>query len=82
MQPENGFLAGTIIDVKLDTLTLKDFNQKQWQIQYHNIFIPPLLELTEGEQIKIKGKLTGFTIDTELGLGNTVEMNFCTLDKQ
>ena len=58
MQPENGFLAGTIIDVKLDTLTLKDFNQKQWQIQYHNIFIPPLLELTEGEQIKIMGEKT------------------------
>ncbi len=38
--------------------------------------------MKEGEQIKIKGKLTGFTIDTELGLGNTVEMNFCTIDSK
>lgn len=45
-------------------------------------YLESFSKIHEGEQIKIKGKLTGFTIDTELGLGNTVEMNFCTLDKQ
>lgn len=62
MQPENGFLAGTIVDAKLDTLIIKDFNQKQWQIYYHNIFIPPVLELTEGEQIKIMGEKTASSV--------------------
>lgn len=35
----------------------------------------------EGETISLKGKLTGFTIDTELGLGNTIEMNFCSINQ-
>jgi uncharacterized protein YpmB len=36
----------------------------------------------EGEKISLKGKLTGFAIDTEMGLGNTIEMNFCSLNQQ
>lgn len=32
-------------------------------------------------EIYIQGIITGYTIDTELNLGNTVEMNFCTLKK-
>ncbi len=35
----------------------------------------------EGEKISLKGKLTGFAIDTEMGLGNTIEMNFCSLNQ-
>lgn len=35
----------------------------------------------DGEKISLKGKLTGFTIDTEMGLGNTIEMNFCSLNQ-
>jgi heme/copper-type cytochrome/quinol oxidase subunit 2 len=56
MNPEEGFLAGTIKEAKLDTIILIDFNQKKWNIYYHNVFIPPIIEITEGEQIKLVGK--------------------------
>ena len=32
-----------------------------------------------GSDIAVQGIITGYTIDTDLGLGNTIEMNFCTL---
>lgn len=38
--------------------------------------------LQPGAHIRIKGKLSGFTIDTDLGLGNTIEMNFCNLESK
>jgi hypothetical protein len=31
----------------------------------------------EGDSLNIKGKIAGFTIDTDLGLGNTIQMIFC-----
>jgi Tfp pilus assembly protein PilO len=37
-------------------------------------------ELEAGQLIRIKGKFTGYTLD-ELGLGNTLEMNFCSIEK-
>ncbi|HAD33840.1 MAG TPA: hypothetical protein DCF44_04995 [Chitinophagaceae bacterium] len=37
-------------------------------------------ELEVGQHICIKGKFTGYTLD-ELGLGNTLEMNLCTIEK-
>ncbi len=58
MQPDSGFLAGTILEVKMDTLVLEDFNQIKWQIYFKDVFIPPVIEITEGEQIKILGKKT------------------------
>lgn len=33
--------------------------------------------LQVGQQIAIKGILTDFNIDTELNLGNTIQMNYC-----
>ena len=38
--------------------------------------------LKEGQAVCIKGKLCGYNIDTDLGLGNTLQMNYCSLDKQ
>ncbi|MBL7765710.1 MAG: hypothetical protein JNJ58_06445 [Chitinophagaceae bacterium] len=35
----------------------------------------------EGDSTCIKGIVTAFTQDLELGLGNTLEMNFCSLEK-
>jgi len=35
----------------------------------------------EGQEVVIKGKISGFNIDTELGLGNTIQMNYCSLHK-
>jgi hypothetical protein len=34
--------------------------------------------LKPGDAIAVKGIITGYTIDTDLGFGNTVEMNYCT----
>lgn len=34
--------------------------------------------LKPGDVIAVKGIITGYTIDTDLGFGNTVEMNYCT----
>ena len=55
MNPTDGFLSGTITDAKQDTIYLMDFNQKKWTILYHDVFIPPVIDLTEGENIKIVG---------------------------
>ena len=38
-------------------------------------------DLKPGSDIAVQGIITGYTIDTDLGLGNTIEMNFCTLKK-
>jgi hypothetical protein len=55
MNPEAGFLAGEIIDYKIDTLLIKDFKGKNWTIFYHDIFIPPIIELEKGVKIKVMG---------------------------
>lgn len=36
----------------------------------------------EGQLVSIKGKLTGFTLDLDLGLGNTIQMNYCSINKK
>lgn len=68
MQPDSGFLAGTILEVKIDTLVLEDFNQIKWQIYFKDVFIPPVIEITEGEQIKIMGEKTkeGYFVAREI----------------
>lgn len=38
--------------------------------------------LQQGTLVSIKGKLSGYTVDTDLGLGNTIEMNFCNLENK
>ncbi len=55
MNPEAGFLAGEIIESKIDTLLIKDFNDKNWTIFYHDMFIPPIIELEKGVKIKVMG---------------------------
>lgn len=45
-------------------------------------YLEEFSSLTEGQSINLKGKMTGFTIDTDLGLGNTIELNYCTLNKK
>lgn len=34
--------------------------------------------MKEGDDVTIKGKISGFEIDNELGLGNTIQMNYCS----
>jgi len=39
-------------------------------------------QVKPGDSLGIKGKMIGYTIDTELGFGNTVEMNYCSRIKK
>jgi hypothetical protein len=43
--------------------------------------IKDFADFKPGADIAIQGIITGYTIDTDLGLGNTIEMTFCTLKK-
>jgi preprotein translocase subunit YajC len=56
MQPEAGYLAGTIDKVNGDTLYLIDFDQRKWQISYQNAFIAPVISVEKGESIKLVGE--------------------------
>lgn len=38
-----------------------------------------VLTLKSGQTIAIKGILTDYSIDTDLGLGNSLQLNYCTL---
>jgi hypothetical protein len=38
--------------------------------------------LKEGQPVCIKGKIAGFNVDLELGLGNTIQLNYCSLEKK
>ncbi len=35
--------------------------------------------IKQGQTISIKGIFSDYTLDTDLGLGNTIQLNFCTL---
>lgn len=58
MKPEEGYLSGTIEEVTGDTFQLIDFNNKKWKIDYGDAFIPPIIFLEKGEQVKLVGKIT------------------------
>jgi len=58
--PEEGFLSGTIVNTDSNnSLQLKDFEEKTWEIRYQDAFISPRVLLEPGEKIKLVGKLTG-----------------------
>jgi len=38
--------------------------------------------LKEGQPVCIKGKMAGFNVDLDLGLGNTIQLNYCSLEKK
>ena len=56
--PEDGYLSGTIESVNEETLSLIDFNNKEWTIDYQKAHIPPVVLLEEGEVIKLRGKMS------------------------
>lgn len=41
-----------------------------------------LKDIKIGDNISIKGKMNAWQIDQEFGLGNSIQMNFCTLFKK
>lgn len=57
MNPEDGFLSGTIDEINGDTLHLTDFNNVKWNIDYSDAFIPPIILLEKGEQLKLIGEI-------------------------
>lgn len=59
MNPEEGFLSGTIGKINGDTFELIDFNNKNWNIDYGDAFIPPIFFLEKGEQVKLIGEMMG-----------------------
>lgn len=59
MKPEEGLLSGTIGKISGDTFELTDFNNKNWNIDYGGAFIPPIIFLEKGEQVKLIGEMTG-----------------------
>lgn len=56
--PENGYLAGTIIEVAETSIQLTDFHEKIWTVNVEHANIPPVVLISEGEKIKIIGKIT------------------------
>ena len=57
MNPQEGFLSGTISDTGIDLMHIEDFEGKIWEVHYEGAFIPPVVLLEQGEKVKIIGKL-------------------------
>ncbi|HOZ52114.1 MAG TPA: hypothetical protein PLU17_09670 [Chitinophagaceae bacterium] len=38
-------------------------------------------DINQDQTVSIKGKITSCNIDTDLGLGSTIQMNFCSINK-
>jgi hypothetical protein len=79
-------VSGQITQISNDesgtTIVLGDTNSMSTIIcQIDKRYINDFSTSKPGENIAVKGIITGYSIDTELGLGNTVEMNYCSLQK-
>ena len=78
----NGQIKKITKDEKSVTIELGDTtSMSSITCQFDNRHLEELRSVNEGSQISVKGNITGFSIDTELGLGNTIEMKSCTLNK-
>jgi len=56
MQPENGFLAGTIRNVSEDALRIDDLNGKQWEIKITGeTLVRPKVDISVNQMIKVIG---------------------------
>ena len=58
MNPEKGLLSGTIVEInpKSQSLRLKDYHNKEWEIDISQARVRGNLPLTENLEIKILGK--------------------------
>lgn len=57
--PDQGFLAGTILEEGTEVMRLRDFAHEEWQVTLTDAFIAPIVMLEPGEVIKIIGQKTG-----------------------
>lgn len=55
--PEEGYISGYIVSVEDSTIQLKDFNESIWTVNINNAKIFAIVELVEGEKIKIIGEM-------------------------
>jgi hypothetical protein len=55
--PENGLLAGVIMEDNVDTILIEDLNGKKWEIITEEMIISQRVSLEIGEKIKIIGKI-------------------------
>lgn len=58
MNPEEGFLSGTIEEISKDKIRFIDFNNKIWDIDFSHASIAGRVQLREGEQVKLIGEIT------------------------
>ncbi len=60
MQPEKGFLSGTITSISSNILTINDLNKKNWSVSLNEkTLVRPMANISAGEMIKIIGSKTG-----------------------
>lgn len=59
MAPEQGRLAGQILQTDAQTLQLRDFNGKTWKILTESAWVAPIVLLEIGEKIKLTGAVVG-----------------------
>lgn len=57
--PEDGYLAGKIVSTSENSLTIQDFENNEWTIEFVDVFVPPVVLLEPNELIKIIGVKTG-----------------------
>jgi hypothetical protein len=55
--PENGFLAGLIIEGSNEIILIEDFSGKKWEISIEGIIISQRVSIKIGEKIKIIGEI-------------------------
>lgn len=61
MNPEAGFLSGSVESIQDSTLNLRDFNNKIWLVNLRGAFIAPVLSFETGEKVKMIGQMTDNT---------------------
>jgi lysyl-tRNA synthetase class II len=75
----NGRISKIEKDSNSMTIQMSDIHsQSSITCQIDQRHLNDFIQAKDGDEITIKGKIAAFTIDTELGLGNTIEMSFCT----
>lgn len=56
-KPEEGYLAGEIVLSAGDRLSVRSFDGTEWNIQYNEAFVAPILSLQAGEKVKVIGSV-------------------------
>ncbi len=68
-RPEDGFLAGKVIEKGEDIIIIEDWDNKKWEVDFENAVVRGKLLLEKNEEIKMIGKISGdnIFIATQIG---------------